>query len=149
MKILNPIHPRYAHLGILIMRVGLGAMMMLHGIPKLAAPERWAKLGSNMKYLGLDFAPAFWGFMAGFAEGIGGLLVLLGLGTRFAAGLIVFTMLIASINHMANPKKPDGMLIMEASHSIEVGLAFLGLALIGPGRFSIDYYLTRRQEMLS
>lgn len=125
---------KYQHLGLLIMRAGLGFMMILHGYPKLVAgPERWEKLGGAMANFGLDFLPHFWGFMAAGAEAIGGLLVIVGLFFRPACGLLVITMIVAAANHLA---KGDGL--MGASHAIETGLAFLGLFIIGPGKFSVD-----------
>ena len=56
-------------LGLLILRIGIGIMFMLHGAPKLlGGPEQWEKQGRVMQNLGIDFLPAFWGFMAGFSD---------------------------------------------------------------------------------
>jgi putative oxidoreductase len=124
----------YKDIGILIGRTGLGAMMMVHGIPKLmGGVAKWEGLGTTMQNLGINFAPIFWGFMASFSESIGGLLIILGLFFRPAAILIILTMLVATIQHFA---AGDGLLV--ASHAIETGLAFLILLFIGPGKYSIE-----------
>jgi putative oxidoreductase len=116
------------------MRLGLGVMMIVHGYPKLAGgPPMWEKLGGAMASFGLHDFPQFWGFMAAFAEGIGGVLLILGLFFRPACLLLLITMIVATMKHM---NAGDG--ISKASHAIELGIVFMGLFIIGPGRFSID-----------
>lgn len=129
---------KYQDTGLLLMRIGVGAMMMTHGIPKLAGgTEKWVKLGKNMELIGIHAYPAFWGFMAGFAEGICGALFVLGFLFRPAAFLMLFTMFIAAFMHIH-----DGTTLWEkitdASHAIELGSVFIAMFLIGPGRFSVD-----------
>lgn len=127
------LHGRPA-LGLLIIRLGVGAMFLLHGWPKISGgPAVWERLGRAMGNLGVDFAPQFWGFMAGFAEFFGGAALLLGLLTRPAAALMAFTMLVAAVKHV---KGGDGL--TEASHAIELFFVFCGLGLLGPGRLSLD-----------
>ena len=120
--------------GLLIARIGLGGMMIFHGLPKLiGGVAKWEAIGGSMQNLGITFIPVFWGFMASAAEGVGGLLILLGLLFRPAALLIIFTMIVAAIQHLS---AGDGL--MGASHAIETGLAFFILLFPGPGRFSLD-----------
>jgi putative oxidoreductase len=123
-----------AEAGHLVLRVGVGAMMVAHGWPKVAGgPARWEKLGHATEALGVAFAPTFWGAAAAFSETVGGALLALGLATRPAAALLVATMLVASANHLA---KGDG--VMGASHAIELGVVFVALLLMGGGRYSLD-----------
>ena len=125
---------RFADFGLLVMRVGLGAMMITHGYPKLiAGPAKWKALGGAMANLGIHDFPTFWGFMGGFAEGVCGLLVVIGLFFRPACALIVFTMIVAALSHFG---KGDGL--QGAGHAIDLALAFFGMMFVGPGRFSID-----------
>jgi putative oxidoreductase len=64
----------YKNTGLLITRVGLGAMFIFHGYPKLmGGPEGWAGLGASTKFIGITFAPVFWGFTAALVETLGGL----------------------------------------------------------------------------
>jgi len=120
-------------LGLLIIRLGVGLPMVYRGYLKLAAgPGRWRGIGAAMENLGISFAPTFWGFMAAFAEGVGGLCIVLGFQVQIAAALLCFTMLIAFLRHyMAG----DGF--GRFIHPVELGAVFLGLALIGPGRFAL------------
>lgn len=125
---------RFNDFALLVMRAGLGFMMVMHGYPKLfAGPEKWGKLGGAMAHLGITYAPEFWGFMAAFSESAGGVLLILGFLTRPAALLLFFTMLVASMKHLY---AGDGL--MGSSHSIEIGLVFFALIFLGPGRYSID-----------
>jgi putative oxidoreductase len=125
---------RYRDLGLLILRLGLGVMFIVHGGPKLmGGPEMWTGVGSAMGNFGVTAVPAFWGFMAAFAEAGGGVLLILGLFTRPACILLLITMVVAARHHLA---KGDGL--AGASHAIESAVVFLSLIVIGPGKYSID-----------
>ncbi|MCD8741533.1 DoxX family protein [Mucilaginibacter roseus] len=125
---------QYKDAGLLVLRIGLGAMMIFHGYPKLiGGPDGWTQLGASAKFVGLNFAPTFWGLMAALAEAAGGVLILLGLWFRPAAIFLTLNMIVASAMHLG---KGDGL--MEASHAIELGFVFAGLIFIGPGKYSID-----------
>lgn len=121
--------------GLLIIRVAIGgSMLAFHGIPKIIKdPENWEKLGTAMHKIGITFMTSFWGFAAMAAESVGAALIILGLFTRPTACVLAFTMLIASISHLANG---DG--IMKASHSIELMFVFIALAIAGAGKYSVD-----------
>ncbi|HKY31565.1 MAG TPA: DoxX family protein [Candidatus Polarisedimenticolia bacterium] len=125
---------RYREFGLLILRVGLGAMFVWHGAPKLlGGPEQWKGLGAAMGNLGLTAVPVFWGFMAAVAEGVGGACLVLGLAFRPACILLAFTMGVAATFHL---NRGDGL--QGAAHAIEVGVVFLSLIFLGPGKYSID-----------
>ena len=125
---------RYQDEALLILRIGLGAMMIVHGYPKLAGgPAMWKGIGGSMAAFGMHDFPQFWGFMAAFAEGVGGLLLVLGFFFRPACLLLIITMIVAAMKHL---DAGDGL--GKASHAIELGIVFLSLFIIGPGRYSID-----------
>lgn len=124
---------RYHDFGILLLRIGIGAMMIWHGFPKMkGGPDLWAKVGSSMSAFGVHDFPTFWGFMAAFAETVGGLLVLIGFLFRPALLLLIITMSVAAIQSY----KGDGM--MGANHPLELGIVFLALFFTGPGKYSVD-----------
>ncbi len=125
---------KYRDAGLLILRLGIGIMFMLHGLPKLiAGPETWMMLGGSMKALGVGFAPTAWGFMAAFSEFAGGILLTLGFFTRPACFFLLTTMIVATMMHIGK-----GDPFLKYSHAMESGLLFLSLILIGPGRYSLD-----------
>ena len=124
-------------LGLLILRVGIGIMFTIHGYPKLTGgPVAWAEVGGVMKLVGLNFAPAFWGFMAAVAEAVGGQLLALGLFFRLACVLLLGTMIMATVMHISTGDGFNGY-----SHALESAFLFLGLAFTGPGKLSIDQLL--------
>lgn len=121
---------KYRHIGFIILRFGIGAMFIFHGYGKLAGgPALWAKLGSAVSYIGINFAPTFFGFMAVLAEFGGGICLITGLFFREACFFMFFTMFVAANMHL---RKGDSL--NTASHAIEAGILFLSLMLIGPGK---------------
>lgn len=125
---------RYNDTALLLLRVGIGIMMIMHGYPKLlAGPEKWTKLGNNMHYIGVKVYPEIWGFLASVSESVGGLFLVLGFLFRPSSFFLLFTMVIATMAHLYKGEE-----LMDASHSIELGFVFLALFIMGPGRYSID-----------
>ncbi len=126
---------KFKNTGLLIIRLGLGIMFIIvHGWPKLkGGPERWEAVGSAMANIGLDFLAMYWGLAAALAEIIGGFFIALGLLFRPTALVLAFIMLVAAMFQSAT-----GAGLFGAAHPIEVGVVFLGLALLGPGRYSLD-----------
>lgn len=125
---------KYKDFGLLILRIGLGAMFLWHGYPKLSGgPGIWEKLGMAMTVINVNAFPVFWGFMAAFSEFFGGICLIFGILFRPACILLATTMAVAAAMHLG---KGDGLKV--ASHAIEDGIVFLSLIFIGPGRYSID-----------
>ena len=122
------------NLGLLVLRVGIGAMFIVHGLPKLTGgPEAWRGLGGAIGVFGITFAPVFWGFMAAFAEAVGGAALILGLLVRPFALLLLCTMIVATGMHL------------DAGHGFKIwsgpaglGVVFLSLVLSGGGGLSLS-----------
>ena len=126
---------KYRDAGLLVLRLGLGIMFLLHGLPLLTGgPKMWAGLGSEMGHLGIHFYPVAWGFMAAVSEGIGGLLLVLGVFYRPTCLLLCFVMIVATTKHLSE----GDSFMMKTSRPLELAFVFFGLAFVGPGRFSID-----------
>jgi putative oxidoreductase len=132
-----------ADTGLLIIRVGIGlSFIFLHGFQKLTGgPERWAGIGKTMSNLGIDFMPVFWGFMAAFAETFGAVFLILGLFYRPATFMLAFTMFVAMMTHLAKLDPWN-----KVGYPMELMIVFIGLLLIGPGRFSLDNMLFGRKN---
>jgi putative oxidoreductase len=128
------------NLALLVLRCGLGAVMLAHGINhiygggKIAGTGRWfASLGMKPGILHAWFASL--------AEVGGGALLILGLLTPFGASAVVGTMLVAWItNHRGN-----GFFIFRPGEGWEyvmtLTLAGFAMAILGAGEWSLDHAL--------
>jgi len=117
--------------GLLLLRLSIGALMIHHGQEKLADPRQFAD--TYVASLHLPF-PLFFAYAAGFSELIGSWLVIFGLFTPLGALALSGTMAVAAYQH-----------ILTAGFNIyvlELVLLYLGgsLALVcnGPGLLSVD-----------
>lgn len=120
--------------GLLLLRVGIGVSIFFHGLPKITGgPETWTAIGGTMSNLGITFAPTFWGFMAAFAETVGGILFALGLFFRPAALLLIGTMVVALVMHFS-----QGDDFMKYGHALDLLIVFIAGLVTGPGNYSFD-----------
>ena len=128
----------FSNFAMLFMRIGLGlSYMLIHGWSKITGgPETWEGIGSRMSYVGVEFMPVFWGFMASFAEFFGGLLLLLGLFYRPAVALLAITMFVATAYHLGTGDGWGG-----SAHSLKMAVVFIGMLFMTPGRYSLDRIL--------
>lgn len=131
---------RYRDLGLLLIRLGFGlGFFWFHGLPKLTGgAERLERTGAAMESLGITFMPHWWGLAAGIAEGIGGLLIAIGLLFRPAALAIMGVMIVATTNHFVTGQGTP-------AHAFKNAWLFAGLFFVGPGRYSIDHLIAERR----
>ncbi len=138
-RLVTPVD-RYIHLGLLILRIGLGIMFIFHGSPKLfGGPETWVKVGSNMSLLGINFWFIFWGLIAALSEFVGAILLITGLYFTPACVLLLLTMLVATIGSLS-----AGDPFSEFSHPLELAIVFFSLIVTGPGRHRFGIKLFKR-----
>jgi putative oxidoreductase len=123
--------------GLLVLRVGAGVMMLLaHGWPKLAGFATYAERFPDP--IGLGPAPSL--VLAILAEVVCAVLVVVGLGTRFAAVPLVITMLVAGlIVHAPDPWAKKELALLYAT-------AFTTLVVTGGGRWSLDAVIAARRR---
>jgi len=116
------------HLGMLLLRLGFGGMMLIHGIPKL------------LKILSGDFSfgdPIGIGEPASLVLAVLGevlfpILVIVGFKTTLAAIPIIITMIVAAfVVHAADPLGTKEMAILYL-------IGFVAIALLSAGKYSID-----------
>lgn len=114
---------------LLILRIGVAAMMLTHGLPKL----QMLLGGGEIQFPGvMGLSPAISLGLAVFAEVIASVLILFGLATRLAAIPLIFTMMVAVFMIHAN----------DPFASKELGLLYIflyiPLLILGSGKFSLD-----------
>ena len=125
---------KYPDLGLLIIRVGLGALFVYHGFPKLTGGTgEWTDLGNHMEIIGITFWPAFWGFLIAFSEVFGGIFLIFGILFKIACFFLLFTLVPAVAAYI-----DQGDLFTEGAYVFQIGIVLIGLVLIGSGsiRFS-------------
>jgi putative oxidoreductase len=87
-KWLNSLQP----LGALILRLALGLSMTVHGYQKVVPHGALNHYAHYIVTLGI---PYWLGYVSAFTEFVGGMLLVIGLLTRFAAALVAINMLVA------------------------------------------------------
>jgi len=125
--------------GIALLRAGIGAIFVAHGIQKLAG-FGISGLSGFMAQLGIPF-PTLSAIAVTAAELGGGLALVAGLFTRWAALPIAFSMVVAALTvHLkAGFFLPNG-----AEYVLALLTASVALALTGSGSFSVDRWLEKR-----
>jgi putative oxidoreductase len=123
--------------GLLIARVGISALMLTHGIPKLimlfsGAPVTFPPVMGLSPELSLGLAV--------FAEVICSVLLLAGFATRLTVIPLIVTMLIAVfVIHAADP-------ISVKESALHYLLVYTVLLFTGSGKYSLDHLLTHKGE---
>lgn len=126
----------------LVFRIVIGSCFVVHALGKLGlvGPGNMAGFSGWLKSLGLPF-PEYQARAAMLSELLGGTLIVLGLGTRVAAVICFFTMVVAAfLGH-----KGGGYLITNNppgnEYALNLAALMIVLALLGPGHYSLDQLL--------
>jgi putative oxidoreductase len=124
--------------GLLVLRLVIGATFLAHGLQKLGD-----RSGTEQFFASLGIpAPALMGPFVAVTETAGGMLLIAGAATFFAAAALVIDMLVA----YATAHIDQGFFVSDGGGELVLLLAGASLALVlaGPGRFSVDAALEFR-----
>ena len=135
------------NLALLVLRCGIGAVMLAHGINHIFGGGKIAGTGRWFESLGMKPGIAH-AWLASLAEIGGGALLVLGLLTPFGGAAVVGVMLVAWItNHRGN-----GFFIFRPGEGWEyvmtLTLAGLAIAIIGAGDWSLDHALELDEDLV-
>jgi putative oxidoreductase len=128
LNFLNRLQP----LALLVLRLALGTIMIAHGWQKIA--DHMQMITGMVHGMGL---PTFMAYLVVAAEFGGGILVLIGFLTRFAALAILIDMLVAILKvHL-----PHGLFSNKGGFEFPMACAAIAFALIftGAGPIAIDW----------
>jgi putative oxidoreductase len=136
----------------LLLRVGVGLIFIPHGFSKVFGSGGVAAFAQDIPAFGL---PAFLGYVAAYSEMFGAILLIAGLFTRLDAVLLACTMTVAVLfvclpDVLHDPQRNTG-LFFAVMHAAELPICLFGastaLAILGPGRFSLDALLRIEQRV--
>lgn len=137
---------RMEPLSYLLLRVAFGLMLMTHGVPKILGRSHGSMadpMAGSVHLIGnvlhLPAAPAIGWFIA-LLEGVGGLMLALGLLTRLVAPLVVVQMLV--ISWLLAPTFP--WIDRGFEYPLMLVFVVLLIAARGGGPVSLDAWLHRR-----
>ncbi len=128
-------------IGFLLLRVAMGGMLFyFHGYDKLKAAIGYLFRGQEWGFVGfvgsLGFPlPSFFAVCAALAESIGGLLLAVGLFTRYSSIFVCFTMLVAVYHH----SRTDGRIEGAAVYAVAALFFFFA----GSGKYALDAKLRK------
>lgn len=122
------------------LRVALGAIFIVHGYPKL-----FKDFKGTAKFLeSISFKPgAFWALVLGVAEFFGGLAILGGIGTRVAAGVLIISMVVATLLKIFKWKTPfTTMQGMGWEFDLLILVGLIALLFLGSGELALNQLVT-------
>lgn len=140
--------------GLLLIRCIVGFVMFYHGSQKLFG---WFDGGGMEGFIGavgqMGLLPPNWGiqpkwlaYAAAVSEFGGGILLMLGFATRFAAVFVAATMGVAAFkvhgHAFALSAQPPGM-----EYALTLMIVAIGLVFTGPGAFAVDRLFMRRKAV--
>jgi putative oxidoreductase len=122
-----------------IIRISAGILILLHGKMVFDSQIMNGMAESLSKEMGMPF-PLLMAYLAKGSEFFGGLLLALGLLTRFVAIPLIITMAVAAfVAH-------HGQITGDGEHAFLFLLIFAAFFFIGSGKWSIDYLLKRKKK---
>ena len=125
--------------GLLVIRVGLAAMLLLHSAPKLLdGMPQWKAVGATLNYLQFGIPLHVLGISVLIVETLGALSLLSGF--LFRAACILLTVLFAfyCFNYFRIGYQTLTLF------SLGLAAVFLGLSNVGPGRYAVSVRLERK-----
>lgn len=129
--------PFTTDIALLVARLGIAALMLTHGIPKMmmlfsGAPVQFPSVMGLSAELSLGLTV--------FAEVFCSVLLLAGFATRLATIPLIITMLVAVLLiHGADP-------LAKQEPALQYLLVYIVLLFAGSGRYSVDYLLLRKKS---
>ncbi|MCJ1675488.1 DoxX family protein [Rathayibacter sp. VKM Ac-2929] len=133
--------PSSPSVALLVLRLAVGAVFLAHGAQKVFV-YGFAGTSGSFAQMGVPLADIA-GPLVGLLELLGGLALLVGVATRFAALALAFDMLVATfLVHL-----PFGIFAADGGYELPLALigGALALTIAGAGRISVDAALTRRR----
>ncbi len=126
---------RFDFFGVLLLRIGVGALIAYHGFPLWAAgTDTWERIGSTVSLIGISSFHLIFGIASVVIQSVGGIFLILGIFTRGFALILSVIVGFALANLIIRSSEIDNVIVVYA----QINLVLLSLVFIGPGRLSLD-----------
>ena len=130
---------RKTNFGLLIMRLGLAAALLIHGLPKLiGGSHAWQSVGTMLAFINVGVPPSILGLAVLLIEALGAVSLLFGYFFRIACMVLCILFGLYFFNYFSIGY--NTLMLW----SIGIASVFLGLFLAGPGRYAFTVKLEKK-----
>jgi len=130
---------RQSNFGLLIMRLGLAAVLLIHSLPKLfAGSHSWQRVGTTFGFIDVGVPAAILGFSILFLEALGAVSLMFGYFFRIACIILFIIFGLYFFNYFSIGYQT--LMLWSAG----LGAVFFGLIYAGPGRYTIAVKLEKK-----
>ncbi len=130
---------RQSNFGLLIMRLGLAAVLLIHSLPKLfAGSHSWQSVGTTLGFINVGLPVAVLGFSMLFLETLGAVSFMFGYFFRIACIMLFIIFGLYFFNYFSIGYQT--LMLWSAG----LAAVFFGLIYVGPGRYSIAVKLEKK-----
>jgi putative oxidoreductase len=131
---------RKHHFGLLIMRLGIAAVLLLHALPKLLdGAYKWKSVGLELSPMNIGLPPVVFGFAILLLEVLGAVSFVFGYFFRLACTILFILFALYFFIYFQKAGYDTLML-----WSLGLAAVFFGLIYVGPGRYSIAVKLQKK-----
>ncbi len=130
---------RQSNFGLLIMRLGLAAVLLIHSLPKLfAGSHSWQSVGTTLGFINVGLPVAVLGFSMLLLETLGAVSFMFGYFFRIACIILFIIFGLYFFNYFSIGYRT--LMLWSAG----LAAVFFGLIYVGPGRYSIAVKLEKK-----
>ena len=132
---------RKMNFGLLFMRLGLAAVLLIHALPKLFdGTAAWNKFWMSLEFESIGLPGTIMGFAILLIESIGALSLLCGYFFRVACALLSF---LYGLYFFGYFYYKSGYVTLTL-WSLGLAVVFFGLIYVGPGRYAVSVKLEKK-----
>ena len=130
---------REISLGLLLMRIGLAAMLLIHSLPRLiGGAAQWKSVGTTLSYVNIGLPLQVLGFVVLLMETLGGVSLLCGYLFRTACIILTLLFGLYCFNYLNIGYRTLTLF------SLGLASVFVGLINTGPGRYAVAVKLEKK-----
>ena len=130
---------RKMNFGLLVMRLGLAAVLLIHSLPKLiGSTPKWQSVGTTLSFINVGVPEAILGFTMLLLEALGAVSLVFGYLFRIACTILFIIFGLYFFNYISIGYQTLML------WSIGLSVVFLGLIYTGPGKYAIAVKLEKK-----